>query len=135
MATKKPRLTVSLEQSQFDVISEISRLRCVPKSAIITDVVDASMPVFERLLVVLRALHSASSPGVASEIASNLEAAERVLAPLLASATRQIEDELDRLPPSNTGVTSPPPSPVCDTKKDSKPLSGAASSSGDGYDV
>ncbi len=128
MPTAKPRITVTLTEHQYDVLTRLSSVRGASRSSIMVDLLDASLPVLERTFTLLEALEKARKGDYLEDFVASLDKAEETLAPLLAAALDQMDLPLSaEPPPSNTGVT-PSDSPVSSApKKGSKRPSRAAS--------
>lgn len=108
MPTHKPRLTVTLTEHQYDVLTRLSSVRGSSRSSIIVDLLDASLPVLERTFALLEAFEAARKGDYLEDFVASMDKAEATLAPLLASALEQMDLPLSaQPPPSNTGVTSP----------------------------
>lgn len=131
MPTAKPRITVTLTEQQYDVLSRLAAVRGASRSSIIVDLLDASLPVLERTFKLLEALEAARKGDYLEDFVASLDKAEATLAPLLASALDQLDLPLGaEPPPSNTGVTSPTVQSSKTTAKGAKAPSRAASSKG-----
>lgn len=59
MATNKPRITITLEPKTYLLLSRLARIQGRPKSSIVTDIVHAATPMFERMAVILEAAKQA----------------------------------------------------------------------------
>jgi hypothetical protein len=75
MSTTNPRLTITLQPSVSAQIRELSRLTGNSQSAVISDLLESSSPVFERLIQVLAAAESAKSE-LSGQVKRDLEAAQ-----------------------------------------------------------
>lgn len=132
MPAKNPRLMLTLSPELNDSIVELAELRGVSRASVATEFLSSAQPVIERVVTVMRALKSAEQSTV-TDYVSNLEDAERTLAPLLAAALGKLDLPEGGLPPScNTGVT---PSAEGSQKPRSKPpksSNGGASSQVEG---
>jgi hypothetical protein len=60
MPTSKPRITLTLPQEQYDVLSDLAALQSVSMSSIVVDLIDTTLPALERLAIVLE--HSSQAP-------------------------------------------------------------------------
>lgn len=128
MATTKPRLTITLEPSHYDVVTDVARLRGVSRSAVVTEMLGASIPALQRVSKLLEALQSAKDGGYVEDFGNRLEEAERTLAPLLASALQQLDLPATERPlSSNTGVTPSAEGSQLPRGKSTKPSNRAAS--------
>jgi hypothetical protein len=130
MPTAKPRLTITFPPELYGVLSDLAELRGVSKSAVVTEMLEAAMPVMQRVSTILRAARDADR-GALEQYVDSLEQAEQTLSPLLAAAIDQLDLPLpSEPPPSNTGVTSPTVRPPKTPAKGAKAPSRAASSKG-----
>ena len=59
MATKKKRLTISLDENHHEVIERLAKLQKRPKSAVITEVVETIIPPLMRTVAILEAARDA----------------------------------------------------------------------------
>ena len=106
MATSKPRITVTLTEHQYEVLSRLAAARGSSRSSIMGDLLEASLPVLERTFTLLEALEAARKGDYLEDFAASMDKAEATLAPMLASVLEQMEMPLAvGPPPSNTGVT------------------------------
>ncbi len=105
MATKKPRMTITIEPEHHAVVAEVARLRGVSKSTVVTEMLGASIPALERVSKLLEALEAARSGGYVEDFKASLDEAEKTLAPILSAALEQLDISASQPPHSNTGVT------------------------------
>lgn len=132
MPAKNPRLTITIPSELNDSIADLAELRGVSRASIAVEFLESAQPVIERVVTVLRALKSAEQSTV-DEYVSNLEDAERTLAPLLAAAVGKLDLPQGVLPPScNTGVTPSAEGSNKPRSEPPKPNNGAASSQVEG---
>lgn len=75
MSTTNPRLTITLQPSVSAQIREISRLTGSSQSGVISELLESSSPVFERLIQVLVAAESAKAE-LGGQVKRDLEAAQ-----------------------------------------------------------
>jgi hypothetical protein len=75
MSTINPRLTITLQPSVSAQIRELSRLTGNSQSGVISELLESSSPVFERLIQVLSAAESAKSE-LSGQVRRDLEAAQ-----------------------------------------------------------
>jgi hypothetical protein len=91
MPTAKPRITITLTDHQHAVLSALSQLQKASMSSIIVDLIDTTLPVLERLSVVLS--NAASAPqSVLDEIRKSAELAESDVSSLQSSAYSALDD-------------------------------------------
>jgi hypothetical protein len=76
--TKNPRINVTLSPAVAAMLRRMSQLNKKSQSAIIGELLEASQPVFERMVRVLEAAEQAQA-SVKAQIRGNLEAAEEAL--------------------------------------------------------
>lgn len=75
MSTTNPRLTITLQPSVSAQIRELSRLTGNSQSGVISELLESSSPVFERLIKVLAAAESAKAE-LGGQVKRDLEAAQ-----------------------------------------------------------
>lgn len=78
MATSNPRITVTLTPAVHAVLRELSELGGQSQSSIVGELLESSLPVFERVVLALRAASTIQASAKA-EIASGLERAQAKL--------------------------------------------------------
>lgn len=78
MPAKNPRLTITLKPSTAAVLRRMSELTGNSQSALISELLEANEPVFERLALVLQAAKDAKAT-LNEEMASGLQQAEQRL--------------------------------------------------------
>lgn len=59
MATTKPRITITLTKRQHEVLRSISDTSGKPMSAFLSELIDGSLPVLERMAVAFQKIHDA----------------------------------------------------------------------------
>jgi hypothetical protein len=94
MATKKPRIQVTLKTAEYELVKRLAKLQGRPMSKVLSDLFEEIAPVYERVAVVLQAAQRAQ----ASAHDGMREAAHRAeaeIAPHLAAAIGQF-DMLER---------------------------------------
>lgn len=75
MPTPNPRISVTLPPSLAAILRELSALTGNSQSALISELLETSKPIFERMVTVLRAAASVKDEGL-SEFVADLQAAE-----------------------------------------------------------
>jgi hypothetical protein len=75
MATLNPRITVTLTPAVYAVLREMSALTKNSQSAIVGDLLETSLPVFERIVLTLRAASTIEAEA-RTEIAAGMERAQ-----------------------------------------------------------
>jgi hypothetical protein len=90
MATTKPRITITLEPEQHDVLQRLAALQRAPMSRIVSDLINEVTPMLEKLLVTLEAA-SRAHHDVKANIRRTAEEAEAELQPLAAAALAQLD--------------------------------------------
>lgn len=144
MSTSKPRITVTLTDRQHEVLRSISVSSGQSMSSLLGEVIETTLPVFERMAVTFQHIKRAREEERA-KIAKTLDEAQDAFEPIAASLVGQFDMFMGRLesgiastaaeprgaggalpqpktPPTNRGVT---PSRA----KPSKPNNGKASRS------
>ena len=125
MPTAKPRINLTVSQEAYDLLTELASVQGGSRASIINDLLEASMPALQRVLVGLRALQERQrkleqeSADLArmdrDQMVLRIGEAERMLAPLLADSLgvfdKLVEDarKATQPPHSNTGVTPSQP--------------------------
>lgn len=74
--TKKPRLTITLEKHQREILGRIAKANGVPASRIISDIFDAVTPYLERVVVVVEQAAKLKGKSIAAPIIHALGKAE-----------------------------------------------------------
>lgn len=104
MPTKLPRIAVTLKPSTAAALRRMSEVSGNSQSAIVGELLEASEPVFERMVKVMLAAKEAQA-GVKDRIRQNLEEAEQVLHQQLGlmlgdldSRSADLVDELEKVP-------------------------------------
>lgn len=141
MPTAKPRVMVTLDERQHQVLASMSKSTGQSMSSIVGELVDQAMPVFERMAVTFGKLRHMRDVE-RSKLVDSLEAAQAAFEPLAQEAVGQFDLFLARVekasgaarlprsgspaglakpktPPTNRGVTPHP-------AKGRKPKPGAA---------
>ena len=90
MATTKPRITITLEQRQYDVIKSISDSTGQAMSGVITELLESSMPVFERMAVTFQMLSKAKDLQ-RSNMLKTQEEVQAAFEPLMMEAMGQFD--------------------------------------------
>lgn len=138
MATKKPRITITLSERQHDVLRAITQATGGSMSSVLVEVLEMSMPTFERMAVTFQRLRVARNLE-RDKVLGALEEAQNAIEPIALMAVGQADLFLARVealadrpsrseersassrpPPTNRGVTPLPQKPL-------KPSTGAAS--------
>ena len=78
MATNRPRITVTLTERQHECLRTMSELQRVSMSSIVGELLEMSVPVFERVCVILRAASDAPEDAIAQLKKSLCQAEEEV---------------------------------------------------------
>lgn len=78
MPAKNPRLTITLSPSLGAVLKRLSHLSGNSQSGLISELLDGSVPVFERLITVLEAAHAAKAE-LRQSMVAELDAAQTKL--------------------------------------------------------
>jgi hypothetical protein len=140
MPTAKPRITITLTDQQHALLSSLSDLQKVSMSSIVVDLLEATVPVLERLTAVLH--NAANAPqAVLDQLKRSAQTAEDDVSGLQGSMLKQldllVEESVGTVPgatrsgargakppTSNRGVriTSPQPkiAPISPMKKGEK---------------
>lgn len=95
MPTHKPRITITLDEHQYAVLSSLSGLQKASMSSIVVDLLDTTLPVLERLVGVLQDAVSAPQ-NVLDEIRRSAQVAERDIASMGSPITGLLDELLTR---------------------------------------
>ena len=90
MPTAKPRIQVTVTESQYQLLKRLAQLQDRSMSAVLSELFDQIEPVYERVAVVLQAALRAQDSMKQGLIAAT-ESAEAELAPMLAQAMGQLD--------------------------------------------
>jgi len=90
MATKKPRITVTLEPQVYEVLTRLSELQGGSMSGIVSDLLHSVAPVFERTCYVLQLADSATS-GMNDDIRASMERSEAKVQAMMDDAMGQLD--------------------------------------------
>lgn len=91
MPTVKPRITITLTDHQHTVLAQLAQVQKVSMSSIVVDLVDTTLPVLERLAVVLQ--NAAAAPqSVLEDLRRSLTSAEAALGGVQDVAFGQLEE-------------------------------------------
>lgn len=111
MPTTKPRITVSLNQNTYDVISSLAALQGTSKAYVVGDIIESISGALGRTVALLEA--AASAPlEVKQGLADSIESIHGDLVAACGDSTARLEDVFDGFaesgqpPLSNTGVRS-----------------------------
>lgn len=85
MPTNKPRLNLTLEPHQYALISELSRLRGIPRTQVVLELFTAAEEVLQRVVTVLQAAERATGSFL-TEFEQGIREAENKVQPLLEEA-------------------------------------------------
>ena len=96
MATSKPRITITLNHRQYEVLKAISDCSNQPMSAFISELLEESLPVLERMAESFRKIKAAQDEQK-KRIASELEQAQKGVEPILAQVLGQFDLFMGRL--------------------------------------
>lgn len=95
MPTAKPRITITLTEHQHFVLSKLSGLQRASMSSIVVDLLDTTLPVFERLVGVLD--NAASAPqNVLDELRRSAQTAEAQVVEMGSSISGLLEELVKR---------------------------------------
>lgn len=90
MATKKPRITVTLDPHVHEILTRLSELQGGSMSGIISDLLDSVAPVFERTCYVLQLADSATT-GMNDDIRASMERSEAKVQAMMDDAMGQLD--------------------------------------------
>lgn len=107
MPTSKPRIAVSLEPAQYETLRALAAMQGRSMSAVVAELIDATHPVFERLVALLAHARSEEA-SVHRRWREISEEFERAITPKEAEAARLVQeffDEVDAAPSDPRLVT------------------------------
>lgn len=90
MATTKPRITVTLTKRQHEVFTSISASSGQSMSSLIGEIIELSMPTFERMATTFQKLR-ATQDNERAKVAQVLEEAQNALEPIALAAVGQFD--------------------------------------------
>lgn len=90
MPTSKPRITITLNNRQHELLEAMSKVQKVSMSSIVVDLLDTAMPVLERVLEMLDAASKAPKAAL-DELKRSLDVAEGEVMSLQAAALGQLD--------------------------------------------
>lgn len=90
MATNKPRITITLTKRQHEVITAISDASGQSMSSILGEIVEVTMPTFERMAATLQKIKSVRQLEQ-SRLADAMENAQAALEPIAMAAVGQFD--------------------------------------------
>ena len=139
MATKKPRITITITDHQHAIFSTLSKATGQSMSSIICELIEASEPVVERMAAIASQVREQRTSEL-DRMRFNLDKAQNEIEPLAALALDQLDmffKTLDAPPiasdprPVITGVTPPlTPYPIKDGKTLKRTVIKASSAGG-----
>lgn len=74
--TKKPRITITLEPHQREVLARVAKANGVPSARIVSDIMDAVTPYLERVVVVVEQAAKLKGKSIAAPLVRALGRAE-----------------------------------------------------------
>ena len=90
MPTKKPRVNITLTQKQYNVFKSLSDSSGQSMSSLIVEIIDLSMPTFERMAATFQQLKKARDLG-RSRMAEAFQETQSVLEPIALAAAGQFD--------------------------------------------
>jgi uncharacterized protein (DUF1778 family) len=105
MPTSKPRITITLTDEQHKLLCTLAELQGVSMSSIVVDLFASTMPVLERLHLILKAAADAPQ-NVLDGLRSSLEGAEKDVRGLHATAMGQLDLLVNAATPKPSGRRS-----------------------------
>lgn len=105
MATDKPRITITLEPEQYEVLHRMAKVQGGSMSRIVTDLLGEVAPILGRVADAMEAAQKAQQ-GMKATIRAATEQAERDMQPLVATVLGQFDyfaTELERIASTDKG--------------------------------
>lgn len=90
MATNKPRITISLDPDHYAVLAEMAKLVKSPMSAIVSEIVGEAVPVFTRVVKLIREANALKGE-VGERVKGLAEEAELQMLPLAREAVKTLD--------------------------------------------
>ncbi len=90
MATTKPRLTITMEQPDYEVVQRLAKLQGKPMSKVVTELMTEIVPVLSKVADSLAIAMSAHA-NVKQKMIQAAEQAEQDMQPVLAQAINQFD--------------------------------------------
>jgi hypothetical protein len=90
MPTARPRIQVTVTESQYQLLKRLAKLQSRSMSAVLSELFDQIEPVYERVAVVLQAAVRAQA-SMKEGMTQGMEQAEAELAPLVGAAMGQLD--------------------------------------------
>jgi len=90
MATKKPRINVTLEPYRYQLLKRLAELQGVSMSYLLADLLDSVAPVLERVAVAIEAAQQAQE-SLKPNLVRVAQQAEAELSPMLSEAITQLD--------------------------------------------
>lgn len=106
MATLRPRITVSLSDHQYKVVSTIAKLGGGSMSAFISEMLEAALPTLERMAVTFQRVKDAQD-AERGRFLESMDAAQTALEPAVNNAVGQFDLFLARLESASAGPGTP----------------------------
>lgn len=94
MATTKPRITITLEPHQYEVLKHLAGLQERSMAPLIVELVEAATPVFEKVCIAIENAKKAEE-SKKDELLRVAEESQKVLAPMYADAIDQLDIFID----------------------------------------
>ena len=110
MATSKPRITITLSLRQHQVLRALSKTSGQSMSSVITELLETSLPVLERMAATFQAIKKAKDQERV-RIAQTLDDAQSAFEPLAMAVVDQLDMFLGRVEGAIVGA---PPQPRSD---------------------
>jgi hypothetical protein len=108
MATKKPRITITLDQRTYNVLKVISDCGDKTMSGFVSEMLDAAMPTLERMAVTFQAIKTAQA-AEQSKFITSLDRAQAALEPAVMQAVGQFDMFLSSVDAAVAGRGAPAP--------------------------
>jgi hypothetical protein len=105
MPTAKPRIQVTVTNSQYELLKRLAKLQQRSMSAVLSELFDQIEPVYERVAVVLQAAMRAQD-SMKDGLRTATESAERELAPMLGAAMGQLDLLMAAAGPAQPGAAA-----------------------------
>jgi uncharacterized protein (DUF1778 family) len=106
MATLKPRITVSLSDHQYKVVSTIAKLGGGSMSGFISEMLEAALPTLERMAVTFQRVKDAQD-AERGRFLESMDAAQTALEPAVNNAVGQFDLFLARLESASAAPGTP----------------------------
>ncbi len=91
MATTRPRITISLEPRQRELLGRLAKANRVPMSRTVVDLLEAVEPYLERAATLVERASQLRGKGIGRELVASLERAEQDVRPHIEAGLKHVD--------------------------------------------